>query len=766
MSCFYEPSKLYPDWARPKRSKPLLGARPLQRLTTPQLERFAKRKGIDVSAFTRKDPEHIRRDQLIKAVLEKQKWEDRSIRYDLAEMLQAGRVARQVLEDADQINMDEVLQRVQQVADEAPPAEEARKKVLRPADPEVIERFRKALEQTKDLRDRVDARQSQLRKQKEVALKDLQRRYAEKIREGTAREQDLLQRQIGVMRQALGLDDIDAGTEGLLSDEDIEQLMGHLRTHELMRTESASRVAGQLIDFANFLRFGMMPKPFEVELYGRVFGQGVARAIASHYTRMDRFKQGVIEVLTSSRTLVASYDFSAVLRQGFSTLLTHPRMSGHGFVEMMKAVSGEGQSRRIWERMKNDKFFEIAEEMNLFLVNPTSELLRPEVTEEAFMGRFFQKVAETPLRQILGDRNFARAGTRLIAKAIGLGVRPMERAYLTYLNFIRFNLFKRMAMELMEAGFDPADRRDKQHFREAAKFINSATGRGNTNLFRGALTNSIFFSPRFVISRFEHIFWRLPKNVLKPPRRPSGGVKKVKLEAVRKEAIRQMVSKTALWTTIALLIQHAADVFDEDVKMETDPRSSDFLKLIIDGKTRVDLAAGYGSAMRLVSSIGDGVVPWDGEAAPWNRKARIKSLRTGKLEETVSPVLAGFFLKGKLSPVPSAFVSVTDGQTWDKEVPTPWRMMREMIAPISLQTLEEVSREHGIRGGAMLMGAEVFGLGVNVFDPEQEGLRDPEPTEIEKYIGIEGRKSTFEDNLRLNLEAPDELKVRLTLGDN
>ncbi len=463
-----------------------------------------------------------------------------------------------------------------------------------------------------------------------------------------------------------------------------DALFDHINTHRSLDGLSFAKARLTLV-FRAILEEGHLPTRGELAELELVFGPRFARALFRKAALWNRLKSNAAEVITLPRTVITAYDLSATLRQGFSMLLSNPLISARSFGAQLRAFASERNALAIDRALRRGPAAKLRERAGLELTSVSGEFVKMSEREEVFMSRLIQKFANLKLR-----------GPGRILEPLrwhGMGVRASERAYVTYLNTLRANSFDAWAAMLSEGGIKP--KTHFQNYQDLAKFINSATGRGSAKFLRGPVFNAIFFAPRFMTSRFEHIFVQLPKNAF-GPRAPL---------AMRNLAARQIVGKAMVWYGMAKLIEFSAEAFGVDVEITTDPRSSDFLKMRF-GNTRIDMGAGYGQAIRLVA-----------------RLATDKSVQplTGKVREIDPLSEIKTFLSYKLSPVPSALNSIRTGETPSRDPATFFTIWEQLAHPISVQTLREVVDEHGARGLALMM-PEILGVGIQV----QEGQTQAE----------------------------------------
>jgi len=173
-----------------------------------------------------------------------------------------------------------------------------------------------------------------------------------------------------------------------------------------------------------------------------------------------------------SRALMTSIDLSAVFRQGGITVYSHPKLALEAGKKMIKALVSKQEHFNSAEAIRNDKLGQFAETAGLSITSDDGRITKQ---EEAYMGRWSEKIP---------------------------GVAGSGRAYTTFLNNMRFKVFKTMVESIGKNG-----QVTKDEAKVIAKYINAATGRADFKALNNAAANlnTVFFAPRYVASRFQYL---------------------------------------------------------------------------------------------------------------------------------------------------------------------------------------------------------------------------------------------------------------------
>lgn len=359
--------------------------------------------------------------------------------------------------------------------------------------------------------------------------------------------------------------------------------------------------------------YGEIPTAREIELLARAMPRQ-----ASVWRRMiedeggslnldnlpiSKTKQTIVNVAGLSRTLKASFDFSAPFRQGWF-LLGRKEFWG-AMPDMFKSFFSEKHFNKVQQEIYDRPTYPLMNRAGLQTTKNNAGLLD---REEAFISQFAEKIP---------------------------GVRHSERAYIAFLNKLRADTFDDFVKKGEAMGIDFVH--DPHYLKSAARFINSATGRGNLNaVTRDArILSNVLFSPKLMKSRVD-ILNPFFYAGLHP--------------AVRKEAAKSgLVAASATMSILGLAAASGASV-------EMDPRSSDFAKIKI-GNTRFDVTGGFQPYVRFYAQflmgqqkgIKDGIIRNVGTTFKFLRD-RFPGVEQPAFKPTTRKDLVYNFLENKESP--------------------------------------------------------------------------------------------------------------------
>lgn len=369
----------------------------------------------------------------------------------------------------------------------------------------------------------------------------------------------------------------------------------------------------------------------------------------------------IAEPFNLARAMIASVDFSAVLRQGGFIAFARPMRALKTLPAMFKAAASEKTALQIYDEIMSRPNAPMYDRAKLYIA-PIDGSEKLSKREEAYMTSWISK----------------------LPKGIKFPFEASERAYVTFLNKLRADSFDTMAYGLSEDG-----NVTQEEAEAIANFINVATGRGNLGMIERAAVplNTLFFAPKHAVSRFQLL---LGQPLWK------GTIETKKM--IAKEYARYLIG---VGTLFALGTLAGGDD-------EWDPRSANFGKLKF-GNTRIDLLSGMAQVTTLLSRIILGgrknnsgvVVPIRGEKVPYGGANTYDVITQ--------------FLRYKFSPMIGTSVNVVTGKNPIGEPVTVGSTIRDLTVPLSLRDIYETIQEQGVPVGAAMGLMSIFGLGLQTY---------------------------------------------------
>jgi hypothetical protein len=391
-------------------------------------------------------------------------------------------------------------------------------------------------------------------------------------------------------------------------------------------------------------------------------------------------------ILNVPRSLMASLDFSAPLRQAAIVTVNNPKVAANAGLEMFRQAWSQKRFDRWFFDLQETPRYDLMQNAGLYVADPHDPRLT--VREEQFISNLAQKI---PL--------------------IGRLVSGSERAYVAYLNKMRVDLFNRYADALEADGFTWSNH--PEMYEGLAKFLNNSTGRGDLGGLEAAapFLNTAFFSPRLMASRLNILGLNPTYYKALPPQ-------------IRKEALKNLGLFIGVGVATLSLLAIAFGCDDAEDKscldVEVDPRSSDFGK-IRSGKTRWDIWGGFQQYIRLMAQLVSG---------------QTKTVTTGEIKEldgegisrSRADQLFAFF-RGKLAPVPSFVVDrLAGGRNVVGEKQSFLEAAGGRLLPLVASDLSKSIKDNGVRAIFTQGIPAIFGVGVQNYLPrgyEDKNMKDP-----------------------------------------
>jgi hypothetical protein len=348
----------------------------------------------------------------------------------------------------------------------------------------------------------------------------------------------------------------------------------------------------------------------------------------------------------------------------------------------------------------------------LFLAEQDSA--HPTKMEEVYMSRWQKKVPGVPLS---------------------------ARAYVTFLNKLRADVFDATYESLTRKGVGLTE----EELLDLGDFINNATGRADLGRFNSEGISTLFFAPRWVMSRF---------NLLMYPLKAAGVVAGKSNKAISGrlrakiawEYFNFIAGFSILWGLTALLF---GDDDDEHPLIQWDPRSTDFGK-VRTGDTRLDVTSGLSNAIVFASRMAT--------QTAMNQRGEIKDLRIvdegGNIDfgqSTAWDVIARF-IRSKLAPIPSTVTNLVEGQNVVGEsykegaafmrdnmgIPAEIAenpFLQELVGygvPLSVADFYDAAIAHGVPKAAALQILATLGVSMNTYSIEEKKKESGRPQRVSR----------------------------------
>lgn len=396
-------------------------------------------------------------------------------------------------------------------------------------------------------------------------------------------------------------------------------------------------------------------------------------------TGLDKF----LSVWNLPKAIKASLDLSAPFRQGILLSAGHPGEFFGAFKPMLQAAKDAKFAKAL------DTELRATERPGLYLAPIDNATLG--AREEAFMSSFADKIP---------------------------GVSASNRAYVTFLNKLRADVYDNV-LEGWNAGGKTVTDADKIGLGDV---INHFTGRGDIPLVSertASVLNGLFFSPRFVASRFQSIGDAL-------------GVVKSPSSLAAREAAQNMVKFVGAGLTILTLAKL------NGLQVELDPRAAAFGKIQW-GPHQVDIWGGEQQVARYTAQFitGQGVIG--------------SGKNAGQVRDIPRGTTASRFIRSKLSPSmgkvndvlgvvggggPSAKdrkanagKPLTDqvlGRNFIGEPVTAGNLPGDLLAPLGpANAIEAIGGDDDKVRGTVVALLNMLGFGTNTFDSETPATAPP-----------------------------------------
>lgn len=429
-----------------------------------------------------------------------------------------------------------------------------------------------------------------------------------------------------------------------------------------------------------------VPAPNELALLERVFGPAFTQAISS--LKPYGIGQMVGDAISLPRALMASSDLSFPLNQGLFGLADPKawaksvKTAAHAFADPAFAKEHD-----LWVRGVTGTDFHKAAVAALQKadLNITGSAARP---EELFQA------GSKAMSTLFGGNE---AGKILAAS---------ERGYVEAGNSLRVNLGEKTLAKLAEhfarSGDTPAQtvaRIPHAEIKRITDTVNVLTGRSTLKAFQpgskwSAPLNAFFFAPNFLASRLEAATL-LPRSIYAKVATEGVGTlldpvamwKSDPVLGLQSKALGMFVAQGMGGLGLLKLASEAGII--PDLKIETDPRSSNFGKGKV-GPTAIDFWGGYQQIARAVARLATGE----------------QLTQNGDVRDIDRPeAIWDQFLRSKVAPVPGLGWDVITGSTYNGDrvqgVTEFDLHIRDRLLPLAVGDVVQGFHEGGWRSAAI-----------------------------------------------------------------
>lgn len=366
-----------------------------------------------------------------------------------------------------------------------------------------------------------------------------------------------------------------------------------------------------------------------------------------------------------AKSLKATLDVSAIGRQGFKTIFTHPKQWAINTALTFK---------------------------NIFttLSHKTSE----DVVMDALRAEIYSRENSTnglydKMKLDIGTGEEAYPSS-LPEKIPGLGriFKASEVAYSGFLTRLRADIADQYIEVAKANGIDV---NDKFQAESIGSLVNSLTGRGNKGVFGrlGEPVNSLFFSPKNFQANVDFL-------LMHP-------TEKMSLFARKQAAINLFKVVGGVFAILAI----AKSLWPEGV--ENDPRSSNFGKIRI-GDTRFDVTGGEGSLITLLARIATGSTKSSvtGQVSELGNKFGQQS----RLDTFLS------FAGNKISPVAGLAKNLLKGVDSENQPLTVKGELTNLLMPLPITNAINTLQNPKSAPAALVILADALGFATNTYSDQ------------------------------------------------
>ena len=358
-----------------------------------------------------------------------------------------------------------------------------------------------------------------------------------------------------------------------------------------------------------------------------------------------------VEVAGVAKSLKASFDNSAIFRQGWKTMMTNPGIWAKNAIKSFADIINVLGGKEVMKEVKAD-----------IVSRPTYELMQKEklavsTIEEAYPTSLPERIP-----------------------VFGRMYKASETAFQAFIYRMRADIFDKAVSEAAKVpGTDITG---------LGRMVNALTGRGHLGGLEPSanVINNIFFSPRLLKSHLDVLSqpFLFKSEKFSPFARKQASMNLIKIIGINAAII-----------TIAKALQPDS--------VEEDPRSADFGKIKV-GNTRFDVSGGMSSVFTLASRM----ATFSSKSSTTGTVTKLNSGEFGS--QTVFDTFINF-LTNKLSPVAGVMAELAKGETFSGDKPTIGSELEKAFVPLPFTTFKELQNDPN---SAPILAAMILdGLGIS-----------------------------------------------------
>lgn len=373
--------------------------------------------------------------------------------------------------------------------------------------------------------------------------------------------------------------------------------------------------------------------------------------------------EGAYLLFGTIKGLKATADFSAMLRQGILLGSRNPVEYAKATVDMHKFAFSSKEYQNWRDVLESTDDFIYMMEDGLEITDTSGDVLRG---EERFVGNLLAT-------KIMADG--------LNVNVVGIVTKGSERAYGGFLNSLRVSVYRKIVAQHEAMGY--TRQKNPKLFKNIAKFVNNATGRGSMTTDRrfAKVLNAIFFSPRMITGMVGVVRDMTRKDSTRYLR---GQAATSLITFIGYQFIMKQLIISAYGLLVYPFLEDDDEEKDDVFTADYNPVSTDFNKLTI-GNTRYDLSSGWGIAARTLSRFvlnekSSGIGAPNVDYSDLNNQTAFGEV--GQFFENKMSPLASQLWKLKLGEHPTEFYGdIKDATTYD--------YMQALFIPITISELTD-----------------------------------------------------------------------------